>query len=193
MLPERKDALMSFRKYAGDYGLENVPGKSGKLKTVAVYKGADYVLESTQEDVRSAKPYLGGCVIIFWLAQLGALSMSTYCARCMWVSMPQAFSLLAFGFATVGVWMLLRAKNPMTREYAERMRDRFTGGSFMAMLLGGAALIGGLLAAALSPERLMLPQDVFYLILLALALAAAVFCFVRRNILSVRVSQEKSE
>ncbi len=184
---------MSFRKYAGDYRLENVPGRSGKLRTVAVYKGDGYGFSADDGELRRAKPQLIGCVLLFWLSQLIALSLNTRCARCMWVLMPQAFALLAFGFVTVGVWMLLRARLPMTREYAERMRDRFSGGALMAMLLNGAALIGSLIAAVMFRNELMLPADIIFVVLLALAQAACVLCFVRRSCVEVRVSAAKPE
>lgn len=184
---------MSFRKYAGDYGLENVPGKSGKLKTVAVYKGAGYEFVSAEGTLSRARPVLAVCAVAFWAAQLLALSLNTRCARCMWMLMPQGFSLLAFGFVTVGVWMLLRAKPPMTREYAERMRDRFSGGALMAMLLNGAALIGALIAAVMFRGELMLPADIIYIIMLAAAQAACVVCFMRRSCLEIRVISKESE
>ena len=177
---------MSFRKYAGDYRLENVPDKSGKLKTVAVYKGDGYGLSASPEETAAARPVVIACVLLFWAAQFIALMLNTRCARCMWVLMPQGFALLAFGFATVGAWMFLRAKEPMTREYAERMRDRVSGGSFMAMVLNGAALIGSLIAAILYRDELYIPQDVVYIAMLALAQGACVYSFLNRKTAEIR-------
>jgi len=177
---------MSFRKYAGDYRLENVPGKSGKLKTVAVYKGDGYGFSAPAEEIAAARPMMIVGVLLFWAAQFTALLLNTRCARCMWVLMPQAFSLLAFGLATVGAWMFLRAKVPMTREYAERMRDRVSGGSFMAMLLNGAALIGAIIAVFLYKDELNIPQDVVYIAMLVLAQGAGVYGFLNRKITDIR-------
>ncbi len=177
---------MSFRKYAGDYRLENVTGRSGKLKTVAVYKGDGYAFAASPEELSAVKPVVIACVLLFWAAQFVALLLNTRCARCMWVLMPQAFALLAFGFATVGAWMFLRAQVPMTREYAERMRDRFSGGSFMAMMLNGAALIGAIIAAFLYRDELFIPQDVVYIAMLTLAQGACVYSFINRKTTDVR-------
>ncbi|MBE6758508.1 MAG: hypothetical protein E7554_00265 [Ruminococcaceae bacterium] len=177
---------MSFRKYVGDYRLENVPDKSGRLKTKAVYKGDGYELSASPEDTAAAKPLMIVCVLLFWAAQLVALLLNTRCARCMWVLMPQAFALLAFGFASVGAWMFLRAQAPMTREYAERMRDRFSGGSFMAMILNGAALIGAVIAAFLYKDELFIPQDIVYIAMLTLAQGACVYSFINRKAADVR-------
>lgn len=177
---------MSFRKYVGDYRLENVPDKSGKLKTVAVYKGDGYDFSASDEEVSAVRPLMIACVLLFWAAQFIALLLNTRCARCMWVLMPQGFSLLAFGFATVGVWMFLRAQVPMTREYAERMRDRFSGGSFMAMMLNGAALIGALIAVFLYRDELNVPHDAVYIAMLFLAQGACICSFLNRRITDIR-------
>ncbi len=177
---------MSSRKYANDYRLENIETKSGKLKTVAVYGGASYVFEAGAETLAAAKKQLAGCVLVFWIAQFTALFLNTRCARCMWVIMPQAFALLAFGFVSVAVWMLIRAEDKMTREYAQKTRDRFSGGALMAMLLNGTALIGSLIAAVMFRKELYLPADIFYITLTALAQAVCIFAFIKRDVVKIR-------
>lgn len=177
---------MSSRKYANDYRLENIETKSGKLKTVAVYSGASYMFEASSETLATAKKQLTGCVLVFWIAQFTALFLNTRCARCMWVIMPQAFALLAFGFVSVAVWMLIRAEDKMTREYAQNIYNRFSGGSLMAMLLNGAALIGSLIAAVMFRNELYLPADIFYITLTAVAQAVCIFCFIKRYVVRIR-------
>lgn len=184
---------MSSRKYVNDYRLENVETKSGKLKTVPVYRGSSYVFEAEGETLAAAKKQLAGCVLVFWIAQVTALFLNTRCSRCMWVLMPQAFSLLAFGIASVGVWMLLRADDKMTREYAQKTRDRVSGGTLMGMLLNGTALIGSIIAAVMYRKELKLPADIFYITMLVLAQTACVVSFFRRSAVKIRAINEPTK
>lgn len=184
---------MSSRKYAGDYRLENVPGRSGKLKTVAVYRGAEYFLQFRPELFAALRQQIKIAVGVYWVSQLASFLLNTRLARCAWVVMPQAFSLLPFGYLTVGVMMLMKAQEPMTREYAEKMRDRFSGGSLIASVFCGAAFIGALVGAIILRAELKTASDIIYIILLAISLAACVVCFRGRRCVQIKAQEPEAD
>ncbi|MBE6753499.1 MAG: hypothetical protein E7559_03980 [Ruminococcaceae bacterium] len=177
---------MSFRKYAGDYRLENIPDKKGVLKTEVVYRGAYYRFTGSAEELASAKPRLVVGGLLFCIAQIISVTLNTRCARCMWVILPQSFAILAGALMAAGIWTLLRAPERMTREYAEKTHNRINGGSLMAMLLSGAAFISSVISAIVYRAELMLPADIFYIILLFVSALGAAYCFVNRRASAIR-------
>ena len=47
--------IVVSRKYVGDYRLENVPDRRGKLKTVPVYRGLLFRFKAEESKVKAAK------------------------------------------------------------------------------------------------------------------------------------------
>lgn len=171
---------MISRKYTGDYRLENQTEADGTIKTVPVYRGAYYVFEFEKKRTYAIRLY-GACALVFWVAVLTGLLLNTRCARSLWVVFPQVLSLLPAGYASVGIWDMIKAPDQMIREKAEHVRDRISGGALAALILASASVIGSGVTAALYWEELILPADAFYIIMQLAAVAALTIMFINRR------------
>ena len=135
---------MASHKYLGDYRLENIE-KNGRLKTVAVYRGKYYGFVDPA-GLASDRVKLLVCGGAFWMAQLVALTISSDWGRLLYVIMPMVFAMLAFWFATLGLYTAYFAKPPLRREQAEKVQSRLAGGSLIAAALSGASFTGSFIA-----------------------------------------------
>ena len=169
---------MASHKYLGDYRLENVE-KNGKLKTVAVYKGKYYAFVDPLSLSRDRVKLLV-CGGAFWLAQLIALTLPSDWARLPFVIMPMVFAMLAFWFASLGLYTAYFAKSPLVREQAEKVQSRFAGGSLIAAALSGASFIGSFVGY-FTAIRIRPVNDVIFTLCAAVQTAGAILCFLSRE------------
>ena len=133
---------MGARKYAGDYRLENVPGKGGKLRTVPVYRGAFYRFSSPPDRLRRAKK---NCIIFLCAASVGLLLpmlLTGELLRRWYVLFPLVLALVpAFGLWR-SAYHLLRAGERVIREHKEQMQERFAARSIALLILAVLSLAG---------------------------------------------------
>lgn len=133
---------MGARKYAGDYRLENVPGKGGKLRTVPVYRGAYFRFSSPPDRLRRAKR---NCVIFLCAASAGLLVpmlLTGDLLRRWYVVLPLVLALVP----AFGLWrsacLLLRAGERIIREHKEQMQERMAARSIALLILAALSLAG---------------------------------------------------
>lgn len=166
---------MITRKYAGDYRLENVPGKGGKQKTVPVYQGEWFVFPDESA--------LGGLLRGFWILTLGNAVgwILTLCLNCgpmrqFYVLAPMIGSGIALLFRAMALWDLRHKPRPYTRKQRDKITDRVKSAGLICALLQSLAAGGSVLFLILrrdlaGGEMTLSAVDIFFTAL-ALALAA---------------------
>ena len=139
---------MVSRRYVGDYRLENVKDKNGKLVTKPVYKGKYYVFEKSAEEVRRGVRTLAACAAVAILTLLTGLLFvgnKGFTAQ-FYTLIPMVICTLPLAYLCVAVYYLLTSKPPVTRERKEKMSDRVSKCALILLLMAGWNLSGTLLA-----------------------------------------------
>ncbi len=137
---------MGARKYAGDYRLENVPGRKGKLRTVPVYRGARFRFSSPPERLRSAKRR---CLLCHSAASVGLLIpmlLTVEMLRRWYVLLPLVLCLLPAAGLWRSVYRLFTARETVIREHKEQMQEQLAGAGVALMILAGLSLLGQIAA-----------------------------------------------
>ena len=167
--------VMITRKYAGDYRLENVPGKGGKQKTVPIYQGEWFIFPDESA--------LGGLLRGFWILTLGNAVgwILTLCLNCgpmrqFYVLAPMIGSGIALLFRAMALWDLRHKPRPYTRKQRDKITDRVKSAGLICALLQSLAAGGSVLFLILrrdlaGGEMTLSAVDVLFTAL-ALALAA---------------------
>ncbi|MBO5077872.1 MAG: hypothetical protein J5584_09795 [Clostridia bacterium] len=142
---------MVSRRYVGDYRLENVKDKNGKLVTKPVYKGKYYVFEKSAEEAGRGIRSLTACAVLAVLTLVLGLALvgNKGFASQYYTVLPMVICTLPLAYLCVAVYYLLTSKLPVIRERKEKMSDRVAKCSFVTMLLAGWNLSGILLAFVL--------------------------------------------
>ncbi len=139
---------MVSRRYVGDYRLENVKDKNGKLVTKPVYKGKYYVFEKSAEEVRRGITTLSACALAAVLTLAAALVFAGnkgFTSQ-FYTVLPMVICTLPLAFFCVAVYYLRTVKLPAVRERKEKMSDRVSKCAFIMLLMAGWNLSGTLLA-----------------------------------------------
>ena len=137
---------MVARKYLEDYRLENrTDPKSGKVKTIPVYRGAWFAFAADERTVRRARrlyPALSAlCAALFLLVML----INAPSGHAVYVMLPFAAMVFPIFFCLAGSRRLLLAKDKVTREHADKIQKRFTSSAFMMALFSGISAAGHVL------------------------------------------------
>ena len=137
---------MISRKYLGDYRLENrTDPRSGKVKTVPVYRGAWFAFAADAAAVRRAKriyPCLCAlCAALFLLVLL----LNAPSGHAVYVTLPFAVMVFPIFFCAAGCRRLLTARDKVTRKHADKIQRRFETSAFMMALFSAISAAGHLL------------------------------------------------
>ncbi len=151
---------MGMRRYLKDYRLENVPGKNGKLRTVAVYCGKWYVFTGNAAQVRTyARSFALLAAAQVALAAM-ALFTNARCSRVFYVMVPFAFILIPLFLVCAGALNLITAKSRLTNETNDHIRTRTRACPIALMILSGISALAHIPYAINFGETL---PDVAYL------------------------------
>ena len=134
---------MAFRKYAGDYTLQNELDNRGHMRTTAAYTGPQfrYVRETAESLPRERVTVAAGTVICL-AAVLVPLSVNAPVLRHWYAALPLAAALAAcFLLAQLSV-RLFTEKPPFTRRTADRLTGRLAPCSAAAAALGFVSAVG---------------------------------------------------
>lgn len=176
---------MVSRKYTGDYRLENVTDKRGKIRTVPVYRGDWYSFCESAGTVRRAKLLYcvlsALCLVMF----LPILFVNAPCSRIMYITLPAAAMVFPLYFLLAGCRRLLTAKDRVTREHSDKIQPRFISCTLFMMLFSGISVGGHILYAIRTGET---AQDILCFIAVSVILAASAIMFSRRGWLRMEVS-----
>ena len=137
---------MSAKKYAGDYRLENVPGRKGRLRTVPVYRGERYRFSAPPERVRKAKQRLLICMVFASVGLFVPMLSTAEMLRLWYVLLPLVLCLLP----AAGLWKccytLHIVKETFIRSQKDLIQDHITAWSVCLISLAGASLVGQIAA-----------------------------------------------
>ena len=137
---------MVARKYLGDYRLENrTDPRSGKVKTVPVYRGAWFAFSADAAAVRRAKRIFPALSALSGALFLLVLLINAPSGHAIYVTLPFAALVFPIFFCMAGSWRLLTAREKVTREHADKIQRRLTGSAFMMALFSAISAAGHLL------------------------------------------------
>ncbi len=182
---------MLSKKYVGDYRLENVKDKNGKLVTRPVYKGAWYVFVNGADNVRQETrliAVLTAAAIVFLAVSLLFYSNKGFTAQ-YYTLIPFLVCVFPLIYLCIAVYNLIKVtrRDPVraTREENDKMSDRVAKCTFVMMLLSGWNLCGIVLAYILKlagkEARPVVTGDIVFSLSSALFFAVIVFIFSRRK------------
>jgi hypothetical protein len=187
---------MLSKKYVGDYRLENVKDKNGKLVTRPVYKGAWYVFVNGADNVRQETrliAVLTAAAIVFLAVSLLFYSNKGFTAQ-YYTLIPFLVCVFPLMYLCIAVYNLIKVtrRDPVraTREENDKMSDRVAKCTFVMMLLSGWNLCGIVLAYILKlagkETRPVVTGDIVFSLSSALFFAVIVFIFSRRKKTAMR-------
>ena len=134
------------RKYVGDYRLENVTDRRGKLRTVPVYRGPLFRFISEEAVLKKAKKR---CLLLTFLitaALLATMILHADILSRVYVVMPLVLSFLPTALLWAGIYSLFRSVDPVPRDKSDRIHNRFAGWSVVLIALTAFSLIGQIAA-----------------------------------------------
>lgn len=114
---------MVSRKYAGDYRLENVRNRNGKLVTKAVYRGEIFGFVRSEEEIRNLRRIFLISTICEWVFLFAFLFINSDKGRVLYVSLP----MIAAAFPLLGQSDVVGLLYRKSGEYKRQERDRVNG------------------------------------------------------------------
>lgn len=117
---------MVSRKYVNDYGLENVRGKNGRVKTVSVYKGPWFRFTAKPEELKKSRSICIAASLAGTAAMLPPLFIKAEILGAVYVLLPLLCCLWPIAFELMGVYRLLTAAERVTREHKDKIYARFS-------------------------------------------------------------------
>ena len=137
---------MVSRKYVGDYRLENVTDRRGKLKTVPVYRGPRFRFTADEKTLKAAKKRCLALTVLLTAALLATLLLHSELLQRIYVVMPLVLSILPAVFLWTGLYHLFTAGPALPRDKSDKIHNRFAGWSVVLLALCVLSLIGQLAA-----------------------------------------------
>ena len=137
---------MVSRKYVGDYRLENIPDRRGKLKTVAVYRGPLFRFKAEESIVKAAKKRCLLLTLLETAALLVTMILHSEMLSRIYVVMPLVLSILPTVLLWMGLYNLFMAGESVPRDRCDRIHNRFAGWSVVLLVLSAFSLIGQITA-----------------------------------------------
>ena len=173
---------MISRKYSGDYRLVDNVTERGGIRTEAEYVGGDYFFCSGRETAARLGARLTALSLALCACYVAALLPRSGASRVMYAVLPFAFSALPLGFLTGSSLALLRAREPLRRETADKISHRLPACALWALILSAAGRLGEG-AAALSGDGRMLWGDIVFSVCAAAIAGGSGLVFSRRSLL----------
>lgn len=175
---------MVSKKYLGDYRLENQTNpKTGKIKTVPVYRGEWFAFEIGPDEVRREKRLCLGLTAAIEALFLAVLLLNAPCGRIYYVMLPFAAMIFPAFFLAAGCLRVLTAGEKITREHRDKLSQRMSVCPAFLTLLSALSLAGhGLYAVRTG----LTARDAASLAATAGVLACAAVLFARRERLRLK-------
>ena len=133
---------MVSRKYVGDYRLENVTDRRGKLKTVPVYRGPLFRFTADEKTLKAAKGRCLALTVLLTAALLVTLVLHSELLQRIYVVMPLVLSILPTALIWAGVYHLFTAGPALPRDKSDKIHNRFAGWSIVLLALSVLSLLG---------------------------------------------------
>ena len=133
---------MVSKKYVGDYRLENVPDRRGKLKTVPVYRGPLFRFKAKEKQLAEAKRRSLILTALISAALLVTMLFRWEILSRIYVVMPLILCILPTVLLWMGIYNLFTAGSAVPRDKCDRIHNRFVGWSVVLLVLAALSLIG---------------------------------------------------
>lgn len=173
---------MVTRKYISDYRMENVlDEKTGKLRTVPVYRGDLYSFIEDETVVKKAKKLYTILSILQTVILFCTLMVNSGAARTFYVSLPAAGMVIPVYYCLASMLRLLTAKESFSREHADKLSMRYTTSSFAVVLLSGVSIVGHIVYICLGKAE---PLDMLFLLGTVLMFVCGLLMFIKRNMIA---------
>lgn len=170
---------MVSKKYLGDYRLENVPHpRTGKLRTVPVYRGEWFAFAENEAEIRRVKRLIPLLTALILIAFLAVLLINAPCGHMFYVMVPFAALIFPVYFQLAGCIRLLTAKTRVTREHKDKLTQRAAVCPMFMTFFSGVSTGGHLLYAV---REGLTPLDVVSLVCAAVILVSAIVLFSLRD------------
>lgn len=157
---------MVSRKYVGDYRLENITDRRGKLKTVPVYRGPLFRFKAEGKTLKIAKRRLLLLTALATAALLVTMLLRSQLLTRIYVVMPLVLSILPAVLLWMGVYNLFTAGESVRRDQSDRIHNRFAGWSVVLIVLSVFSLAGQIIAYFGSFDAGGIPVTVCTIVLL---------------------------
>ena len=138
----RGGTFLVSKKYVGDYRLENVPDRRGKLKTVPVYRGPLFRFTADEKTLKAAKGRCLALTVLLSAALLVTLVLHSELLQRIYVVMPLVLSILPTALIWAGVYHLFTAGPALPRDKSDKIHNRFAGWSILLLALSALSLLG---------------------------------------------------
>ena len=160
---------MVSKKYVGDYRLENIKDRKGRLKTVPVYRGPLFRFQADAETLKKAKLRFLVLNVIAAAALLITLLLKSELLQRVYVIMPLILSLLPMVLLWSGLYHLFSAGASVRRDQSDRIHHRFAGWSVVLLALSVLSLSGQIAAYASGSSADGIPVTVCTIVLIVCA------------------------
>ncbi len=142
---------MATKKYLGDYRLENrVNPKTGKVKTVPVYRGQRFAFDAKGTELLSIKRFFTAMTALCVVAFVVVTVLNAPCGHAMYVMLPFAAMVFPLYFAGASCLRMLRAGEWVTREHHDKTGDRYASCTLAMTVLAAMSLIGHVIYVCLN-------------------------------------------
>lgn len=187
---------MKERKYKEDYGFATTIDHRGREKREAVYQGDWYKYEKDASPSGRMIALMGGMLCLCICFFLIYMSLNSPSSRCIYVMPVTACALVPMVYWAMGLFVMWRAPEKMTRLQKENGAGRVLRSSVGCMVLLSMACIGDLVFMAFTLRERYLEEVLPFAFLLCSA-ACAMGSFLRiRDIythMAVMVSAKEGE
>ncbi len=173
---------MVSKKYVGDYRLENVLDRRGKLKTVPVYRGPLFRFKQEESVVKRAKVR---CIVFTAAATISlfaTLIIRAELLQIIYVVMPLILCILPVSLLWMGNYNLLTVGKTVRRDQNDRIHNRFAGWSIVLLILSAMSLIGQITAYLKHAATGSIPITVSTVVIIV----CAVLIFITKKDLEMR-------
>ena len=138
----RGRTVVISKKYVGNYRLENVPDRRGKLKTVPVYRGPLFRFTAEEGTLKKAKKRFLLLIALITAALLATMLLQADVLSRIYVVMPLVLCFLPTVLLWLGIHDLHYAGDSLQRDQSDRINNRFSGWSIVLSALAFLSLIG---------------------------------------------------
>lgn len=187
---------MKSKKFIKDYRLKEDFLANGKIKTKAEYVGDLYFFSKNEEFLKKYKKFSKVIMPIMWLMFICALILTSNATKTTYVIVPFVIAAFPLIFLSEALLEFIRAKQPLTREKADKLINKLPICSFLIILFSGGALVAFVLKAVFSPffVEFFMFGDLIFIICNSVIVIAAILIFKNRKIFSeFRIEKKQSE
>ena len=143
---------MISRKYVGDYRLENVRDRKGRLVTKPVYRGDIFGFEKSGEKIVKTRRMFIRSTVLEWVILIFSLLINSDKGRVMYISLPLiavAFPLL---YQSDAAALLMKRGGDYKREEKDKVTEKMVAAVFISFFFSLCSSVGHIVSWITSGE-----------------------------------------